>query len=70
VLAILAKELNVKKLLRKFFAEDQGLESVEWAVLLSLIAVGLIGIVAAIGGIIKGRFSNVQSDLITNGPTG
>ena len=67
MLAILEKELNVKKLLRKFFSEDQGLESVEWAVLLSLIAVGLIGIVASIGAIIHSRFQNVNNDLQSPG---
>jgi Flp pilus assembly pilin Flp len=58
----------MKKLLRKFASEERGLESVEWAVLLSLIAVGLIGIVTSIGSIIQGKFTNAQSDLQVSGP--
>jgi pilus assembly protein Flp/PilA len=43
-------------LVKRFLAEEKGLESVEYAVILGLIVVALIGLVALIGTWVYGRF--------------
>ena len=47
--------------LRRFWSDDGGMETVEWAILAALIVAGLIGIVAAVGGNIKTAFTNLQT---------
>ena len=41
---------------RKFFADDRGLETVEYAIITGMIVTGLIAVVVAIGTWIKGKF--------------
>ena len=47
--------------LRKFWTDDRGMETVEWAILAALIVAGLIGIVTTIGGNVKTAFTGLQT---------
>ena len=49
----------MKTLLRRFFAEEHGLETVEYAVLAALIIIAVVGAIATLGTAIKGQFTNV-----------
>jgi Flp pilus assembly pilin Flp len=51
------------KLVQKFIRDEQGLETVEYAIILGLIVAGTIGIIAAIGTWVNGRFATVQNDI-------
>jgi len=46
----------ILKQLKRLINDDRGMESVEWAVLATLIVAGLIGVVAAIGSNIYTKF--------------
>jgi len=48
-------------LLKKFVADDKGMETVEWAVLAALIVAGLIAVVAGVGSNVKSAFDKLQS---------
>ena len=49
--------------LKRFVADEQGLETVEYAIIAGLIVSGLVAIIVAIGGWVKNKFSNLQKDL-------
>jgi Flp pilus assembly pilin Flp len=53
----------MKSLCGKFINDERGLETVEYAIILGLIVAGTIGIIAAIGTWVNGRFADVQNDL-------
>ena len=48
-------------ILRRFWADDRGMETVEWAILAALIVAGLIGIVTSVGGNVKTAFTNLKT---------
>ena len=49
--------------MKRFAADDRGLETVEYAIIAGLIVAGLITIVVAIGTWVKGKFSTLKTDL-------
>ena len=49
--------------LKRFVADDQGLETVEYAIIAGLIVSGLVAIIVAIGGWVKNQFTNLQKGL-------
>jgi Flp pilus assembly pilin Flp len=49
--------------IRRFVGNDDGLEAVEYAVLLGLIVVAVIGVMASIGAWVTNIFATVQNDL-------
>jgi Flp pilus assembly pilin Flp len=49
--------------IQRFFSDEQGLETVEYAIIAGLIVVGLVAIVVAIGNWVKNSYSNVQSTM-------
>jgi pilus assembly protein Flp/PilA len=53
----------MKSLFKRFMSDEKGLETVEYAIILGLIVAGTIGIIAAIGVWVNGRFSAVQTDI-------
>ena len=53
----------MKKLIQKFARDERGLETVEYAIILGLVVAGTIGVIAAIGVWVNGRFSSVQGDI-------
>ena len=48
---------------KRFLSDDQGLETIEYAVIAGLIVAGLISIVVAIGTWVKGKFTSLKTDL-------
>ena len=49
--------------MKRFLADEQGLETVEYAIIAGLIVAGLVAIIVAIGGWVKNQFTNLQKDL-------
>ena len=49
--------------LKRFISQEEGLETVEYAIIVGLIVAGLIAIVAAIGTWVNTQFTNLQTDL-------
>lgn len=47
----------------RFLSDEQGLETVEYAIIAGLIVAGLVAIVVAIGGWVKSEFSNIQGTM-------
>jgi Flp pilus assembly pilin Flp len=58
----------MKAVLRRFVRDEQGLETVEYAVMTALIVAGLILAVYTLGQTIKTQFQNVDNEI--NNPSG
>lgn len=56
------------KLARTFLREEDGLETVEYAIIAGLIVVGTITTIAAIGVWVNARFSELETGLSTAAP--
>jgi Flp pilus assembly pilin Flp len=56
-------EGKMKALIMNFFKKEEGLETVEWGVMLFLIITGLVAIVALLGGRIAAIFQSVLTEL-------
>jgi pilus assembly protein Flp/PilA len=52
---------NMKEKFVRFFKEEEGTETVEWAIIIGLIAVAAIGIILGIGSWVTGKFSSLYS---------
>jgi Flp pilus assembly pilin Flp len=50
-------------MLKRFLADDRGLETVEYAIIAGMIVTGLIAVVVAIGTWVKGEFDSLKTDL-------
>ncbi len=50
---------------KRFMADDRGLETVEYAIIIGLIVAGLIGVIAAIGDWVFQQFNTLLNDLTT-----
>ncbi len=48
---------------RRLLIEDDGLEVVEFAILIGLVAVGTIALLGAIGAFVTGAFASVSDNL-------
>ena len=48
------------KLMKQFLRDEQGMETVEWAVLAALIVAGTVGVVASIGGNVFDAFTTLD----------
>ena len=53
----------VKALIKKFWADEKGLETIEYAIMIALIVAGLIAVVGAIGTWVLGQFEGLQTEL-------
>lgn len=51
----------MRQLLAKLVEDDGGLETVEWAIMGALIAVGVISVVHAIGNNVLQKFTHLRS---------
>jgi len=49
--------------LKRFWKDESGLETVEYAIILGLIVAGTIGLVVSLGAWVNGRFSEVMEEL-------
>jgi Flp pilus assembly pilin Flp len=54
---------HVKALIKKFWADEKGLETIEYAIMIALIVAGLIAVVGAIGTWVLGQFQDLQTEL-------
>ena len=52
--------------LKKFWSDEQGLETVEYAIIAGLIVVGTIGLIGTIGVWVKGKFFDLNAGLAGN----
>ena len=50
-------------LLKKFLSDEQGLETVEYAIIVGLIVAGTVAVIAAIGTWVNTQFTDLQTDL-------
>ena len=50
-------------MLKNFVKNEQGLETVEYAIITGLIVAGVIATIAAIGVWVKGKFDGLKTDL-------
>jgi Flp pilus assembly pilin Flp len=50
------EEANMSRMLRKFAADDSGMETVEWGVLAALIVAAVIGALTSLGANVKRQF--------------
>lgn len=53
----------MKNIIARFLKEDDGLETVEYAIIAGLIVVGLVVIIAAIGTWVRNKFTTLKNDL-------
>ena len=54
-----------RNLLKSFFSDERGTETVEWGLMVGLIVGGLVVIVVSIGAWVRTRFDILQTDLGT-----
>ena len=48
---------------KSFLADEQGLETVEYAIIVGLIVAGLVTVITAIGAWVKLQFDTLKTDL-------
>ena len=53
----------MKALIKKFFSDEKGLETVEYAIILGLIVAGTVGLIIALGNWVNLQFTNVNGEL-------
>ena len=49
--------------LTRFWSDERGLETIEYAIMVALIVAGLVVVVTAIGAWVLLQFTNLQNDL-------
>ena len=55
----------MEALVKRFLSDERGTETVEWAIMIGVIAVAAIGTIALIGQWVVGRFTQLQAALPT-----
>ena len=53
----------MKAMVKRFFQDESGLETIEYAIMLALIVIGLIVVLTAIGEALVARFTEIQTAL-------
>jgi len=53
----------MKEIMKRFLKDEQGTETVEWAILIGLIAVAAITFIISIGGWVVTKFQTLDSEL-------
>jgi Flp pilus assembly pilin Flp len=51
------------KLAKRFLQDEQGLETVEYAIIAGLVVSGLVAIIASIGTWVKAQFTTLQTNV-------
>jgi pilus assembly protein Flp/PilA len=54
------------KAVARFFTDERGLETVEYAIILGLIVVATIGVIISIGNWVNNQFTTVDTALSTS----
>lgn len=57
----MCKGSTMKELLKKLWKDDRGTETVEWAIVIGIIAVGAIVMAINIGAHVQNSFANLNS---------
>ncbi len=52
-----------RNVLKSFFSDERGTETVEWGLMVGLIVGGLVLTIAAIGSWVKARFDSLEAEL-------
>ena len=62
------KENKMKGLsiIKRFLTDERGTETVEWAIIIGLIAVASIAAIVSIGGWVSGKFNSLDTTLAAN----
>ena len=55
--------MKLRNMFRKFVQDEQGLETVEYAIIVGLIVVGTIAAIVAIGGWVSTQFTTLQNGI-------
>ena len=50
-------------LAKRFLRDEQGLETVEYAIIAGLVVSGLVAVIAAIGAWVNGRFTQLRTNI-------
>ena len=59
----------MKAAVRRFLTDERGTETVEWAIMIGLIAVASIGLILGIGLWVQAKFSALHSGLASTADT-
>jgi pilus assembly protein Flp/PilA len=59
----MAQETNVQRLIRQFLRDESGATAIEYGLIAALIAVVIIGAVAAVGTNLQGTFNNIANNV-------
>jgi pilus assembly protein Flp/PilA len=51
---------KLRYLVKSFAREEQGMETVEWAILAALIVAGLVAVITALGSNVLARFTTLK----------
>lgn len=51
------------QLIKRFLSEEEGLETVEYAIITGIIVVGTIGVIGLIGAWVLGTFTTLETQL-------
>ena len=57
----------MQRIIRSFVRDEQGMETVEWAILAALIVAGLVAVIAALGGHVNDAFNKLQNATVNAG---
>ncbi len=53
--------MSIRKLCIAFLRDEQGMETVEWAILAALIVAGLVAVITGLGGNVLNKFTALQN---------
>jgi len=56
----------MRSVVRKFLKDEQGLETIEYAIIAGLIVVGSVATILSIGTWVQGKFTELDTDLTGN----
>jgi Flp pilus assembly pilin Flp len=62
----IAKERKMKNMLKRFVRDESGTETVEWAIMIGLIAVAAIALIVAVGAWVVTKFSQLNTALASH----
>ena len=55
--------MKVREIVKRFLTDERGLETVEYAIILGIIVVGVIALVSRLGSWVKNAFNTVVTDV-------
>jgi len=53
----------MEAVVKRFLSDERGTETVEWAIMIGIIAVAAIGFILAIGNWVKGKFETLSTEV-------